>query len=143
MENIFIDTNILIYATDKNNQFYLVAFEKLKQLSQENKLFISGQILREYAKVKTQQGNLSHQEIINNIKLFQDNYTVLYDNNETTKELLYLIITHSVKGKSIYDCNIAATMKHYKIKKLLTNNVKDFVKYKSFTEIIPLIETNN
>ena len=26
-------------------------------------------------------------------------------------------------------------MKHYKIKKLLTNNVKDFVKYNSFIEI--------
>jgi len=76
-ENIIIDTNILIYSKIKANPFYQSAFNKLYDMFEENQLYITRQIIREYLNVMTKPDNLKYfinkYDLIQDIEYFQEN----------------------------------------------------------------------
>ncbi len=140
MDKVFIDTNILIYATDKGSEFYQNALEKLNKLFLEgNTLFISGQVIREYVKVTSEIGKLSLKEIIENINFFQNHFAVLFENETTILLLKNLVMKYKIKGRNVFDCNITATMMSNNIKHILTHNVKDFSIYNEII-VTPLLK---
>jgi predicted nucleic acid-binding protein len=56
-ERIFIDTNILVYANISGSPFHELARQCLEDLSQnQNSLWISRQVLREYLAIVTRPG---------------------------------------------------------------------------------------
>jgi predicted nucleic acid-binding protein len=75
--------------------------------------------------------NITPQKIRENVESFESFCTIFDENNTTTKELLNLVITYSVKGKQIHDCNIVATMKLNGIAEICTHNVGDFKSYQN------------
>lgn len=139
---LFIDTNILIYATTKQSPFHMKALQAIKNYMQNGSdLWISTQVIREYLVVLSRQifpNPLSIYQLSQDIQYFHKNFYIADDNQKITQELLQLIIAHSVTGKQIHDANIVATMIANNITHIFTHNVKDFSRYSKKINIIPL-----
>ncbi|MDT3739012.1 MAG: PIN domain-containing protein [Candidatus Kapabacteria bacterium] len=142
-QDIFIDTNILLYTKIEDNQFFEVSCNKLQNLHKNNNLFISTQVLREYWAALSKLPNVSnpiHVSIIfDDIEYYMQNFIVLEDYNTTSEKLFHLAKEYKVIGKQIHDANIVATMLTNGIKSILTHNVADFNRYNKLINIIPLI----
>ncbi len=137
---LFVDTNILIYASIYESPFHQAAQRALKSAYQNKlTLWISRQVLREYLVVVTRPDNfknpLSKDKIVNRIHFFQQKFKVADDLPEVTRHLMELIENYKVGGKQIHDANIVATMKAYNITNLLTYNVSDFKRFKDIIQI--------
>lgn len=139
-ENIFIDTNILIYFKTKKSVFFEITNKKLISLYINNELFISNQVIKEYL---VSISRLSNDDSmikfhLNDVNYFTEKFNLLYENTNSKDVLLDLIDKYKVKGKQIHDANIVATMVANNIKYLFTHNVKDFDRYSSLIKVIPL-----
>jgi predicted nucleic acid-binding protein len=143
-DRIFIDTNILIYASVNETPFHSIAVEKMNLLESKNlELFISRQVIREFIAVLTRpvyKRQPSISEIVDLIEYYNNILTILDDNEPVQTSLIELIQKFAVGGKQIHDANIVATMKTNKLNKLFTHNVQDFRRFEKLIKIIPLIE---
>ncbi len=138
MEKLFIDSNILVHTANPQSPVYEAAMTELqKHLQGGSELFISSQILREYASVMTGKVGMNVTDTQGNIERFMKEMTVLYDTPESSTLWRELVTRYDVKGRNIHDCNIAATMIANGVKAILTHNGKDFMRYKEIT-VIPL-----
>jgi len=141
---VFIDTNILIYASINKSPFYQPAQNALRNLEQEEaELVISRQVLREYlasmSRPNTLTKELPRTSIIQDIRTFEEDFTVLNDGPEVTAKLLELAESIDVSGKQIHDANIAATMLVNDVFELLTHNVSDFKRFRQYIKVSPLV----
>ena len=141
---VFVDTNILIYASIRSSPFHQLAHDAIRGLEKENaELFISRQVLREYLASMTRPDmltkELSRASVIEAIRHFEEDFTVFNDEPGVTEQLLELVETVSVGGKQIHDTNIVATMLVNEVHELLTHNVSDFKRFSPYIEIIPLV----
>lgn len=142
-ESCFIDTNILVYASDANSPWYRKANQALKNaISGGVPLFISPQVLREYLSVATR--SVTHEKTIpwdkinKNHLRFQRTFKVLPEDTATAQKLGELVQKYHVSGKQVHDANIVATMLMHGIQSILTHNVDDFKRYNSLIKIVPL-----
>ena len=137
-ERIFIDTNILLTASDSSREDYSFAQGIFNKIAISGCHPISsGQVLREYLVVATRPKNanglgLSPGDAVHNIKEFEKRITIYEERKSTADLLQHLVVRYQLKGKRIHDANIAATMKTHGISFLLTQNTADF---KCFDEI--------
>ena len=138
MEKLFIDTNILIYATDAGSPFQQAALQSLEKYDAEYTLCISSQVLREYAAASKAAGVLNIEEITDNIAGFASEMNMLWDSERTLADFLMLLKTYDPPRKDIYDCNITATMTANGVQSILTHNGRDFMRYKEIS-VIPLV----
>jgi predicted nucleic acid-binding protein len=145
VESLFIDTNILIHVTNTQSPWQKIAEKTLIQAKAQNiELVISPQILREYLAAATRltvlnDNDISFSMIIENIKYFQEEFTVVEDNQlAVLNQLMELVQTIATAGKQIHDANIVATMLVHDINHLLTHNTNDFKRFSQFIQILPL-----
>jgi len=138
-KSIFLDTNILLHQTfdDLDESKYNIVTDTLdKLLTNDCKLYISSQILREFFAISTNakifQDPLTVEEAVQKIQEFQDSFNVLYDTNSSLDILKKLVIQYRIERQKIHDSNIAATVIANNIDGLFTFNTKDF---KIFQEI--------
>lgn len=140
-KSIFIDTNVLIYATNENSSEQKTALRAIKELLEsDSQIHISNQILREYLVVVTRNNIHYLKQAISNVNLFEDVFLLLDDNPVVRKNLIRVVSDYQVTGKQVHDANIVATMQAYKIKYLLTKNVNDF---RRFLNLITIIEPDD
>ena len=140
-ELIFIDTNILLSATDTSRESHIAAktiFNKI--LKAGCNPVACGQVIREYLVVATRplKSNglgLSTGDAIHNIRQFMSRITLFEEKLSAVEILQHLIIKHQIAGKRIHDANIAAVMKIHGISYLVTDNKSDF---SCFDKIKPL-----
>ena len=129
-DNIFIDTNVLIYLINENSSFHTSALKIFNNLINTSQLWISRQIIREYFAVTSKTGfveyPLSSSEIIYDIKIFETIFDITDENFNTTTHLLELIEKYDISGVKIHDTNIVASMIQYGISHLFTYNITDF-----------------
>jgi len=129
-DSLFLDTNILVYLANEDSPFHELVLDKFKALASENDLWISRQVLREYAVVMTRsesvENPLSSEEVASDIKKWIEKFRVADETKEVTAKLLELIMLYNFKGKRIHDANIIATMMENNIQKLFTLNANDF-----------------
>jgi predicted nucleic acid-binding protein len=131
----FIDTNVLLASTDTSRSDHSEALAFLQAgMVGEQRLFASGQILREYLVVSTRptQANglgLTSSEALENIREFQSCVQLLDENADVAEQLLALVHTHGLKGKRIHDANIAATMRAHGLARIRTANTGDFAPF--------------
>ena len=132
-ETIFIDTNILIYATNDDSPFKEKATSALDELmSRGIKRFISQQIIREYLVVFTRGVALddaARSAALYNVGRFMETFFLLNESRGTVTRLQAIVENSNVGGKQIHDANIVAVMQEYGIKRLLTHNLDDFKRY--------------
>ena len=137
-DKVFFDTNILVYLANEDSSFSDRIEKKFREIIKTYgcEIYISRQILREYAVVMTKPGiienPLTPEEVVLDIEKWSEIFQVLDETEETTQVLLKLIKTYNIKGKKIHDANIVATMIVNSIKNLFTLNINDF---KNFKEI--------
>jgi len=137
--DIFIDTNILIYHTfedfeTEKHQTVTATFEQLQQ--QHARFYISSQIVREFVAIVTNgkifRTPLQPDDVIVKINEFQQSFTILFDTEHSFEVLKRLIARHAIIKAHIHDANIAATVIANHLDALWTYNTKDFVQ---FTEL--------
>ncbi|MDI9569614.1 MAG: PIN domain-containing protein [Pseudomonadota bacterium] len=143
-ETIFIDTNILAYATDGESPFQAKSLDTLKQLMTDGIDFaISPQIVREYLVVLTRglpPDDPVRVAALHNVRKFIEAFILLDENSETVAKSQTIMENCAVGGKQIHDANIVAVMLAHGVKRLLTHNLDDFKKYDQWIEIMGLNE---
>jgi len=141
--SVFLDTNVLVYATIDQAPLHAVARAVLNGLNQAGtELWVSRQVLREYLAVLSRPQSftdpLSHPQLVNAVRQFSEQFQVADDVPSVTEHLLSLISQFAVRGRQIHDANIVATMRAYHIGTLLTHNEDDFSRFRGLIEILPL-----
>jgi predicted nucleic acid-binding protein len=137
-KRIFVDTNVLLAATDTSRDQHAEAIQFLDgALKGDQRLFVIAQIFREYLVVATRplEANglgLSSSDASDNVCRFQRFLEILPEDGKTTDHLLLLIREGHLKGKRIHDANLVASMVRHGLRKLKTYNPADF---KSFSEL--------
>jgi predicted nucleic acid-binding protein len=143
-DTIFIDTNILVYATDDESPFHAKSLGMLKRFMADGIDFaISPQIVREYLVVLTRglpPDDPARSAALYNVGKFIEEFKLLDENSETVAKLQTILENFSVGGKQIHDANIVAVMQVHGVKRLLTHNLDDFKKYDQLIDILGLDE---
>jgi predicted nucleic acid-binding protein len=140
---VFVDTNVLVHANDADSPFHRDAQTQLLELhATGSKLWISRQVLREYAVVVSRKMNdknaFDAAILARDLERLETEFYVADEASSVTAALRQLILSHSVKGKPIHDANIVASMRVYEIHALLTQNEQDFVRYLPLIEVLPV-----
>lgn len=135
LDKVFLDTNILVYLANEDSPFHHKVVTRFKKLAGECELWISRQVLREYAVVMTRTGTvekpLSPSEVAADIEQWEGIFQIADETEEVTRILVELIKEYDIKGKSIHDANIIATMTANLIETLFTFNTDDFKEFDS------------
>lgn len=130
---IFIDTNVLVYATllDFDTARHKEALSTLNKLQKiKSELFISTQILREFYAVVTNKKYLKNpltpKQANEQIKFFLHTFSTLPVSHSIFPFLSVISETYNITGQKIHDGAIVATMLAHGIKTIFTFNVNDF-----------------
>ncbi len=138
-DTVFLDTNILITATDSSRNNHYTAKTVIKELYKNGfHPVFSGQVIREYMVVATRPLDknglgLKSEDVFQNIEVFKKFILIKEDTRVTSEILSHLAIKHDLKGKKIHDANIVSTMKTHGIEFLLTENLVDFSCFQDIT----------
>ncbi len=145
-ETVFIDTNILVYATDDESPFNAKSLGIINQLMTDGINFaISPQIVREYLVVLTRglpPDDPARSAALHNVRKFVEAFSLLDENSESVARLQTIMENFDVGGKQIHDANIVAVMLVHGVKRLLTYNLDDFKKFDHWIEILGLDEVS-
>lgn len=144
-DRLFLDTNVLIAATDParaEHEAVTRAFDTVWP-RQGATLYTSGQVLREYLVVTTRPTTvnglgLDPGSALANIATFQQRMTFLDETHKVALRLAALVEEHTIHGQRIHDANIVATMLAHGIQVLITLNPRDFA---PFCSLIAVHET--
>jgi predicted nucleic acid-binding protein len=141
---LFIDTNVLIYATVPSAPWHAEAVAALNSAHFAGReLWISRQVLREYLAVLTRPQTFTPALTVTALEqavlAFQAQFHVAEDSVAVTTNLLALLHTVSVGGKQIHDANIVATMQAYGIPEILTHNTADYLRFAAQIQVLPLV----
>ena len=134
-ELVFIDTNVLLTATDESRPNHDVAGSLIANCGSRGlHLVASGQVLREYLVVATRPVDanglgLSTQDAVGNLGAFLAHIRILAETEKSAEHLRQLGLAHQLRGKSFHDANIVATMSSHGIHILVTENIKDFASF--------------
>lgn len=131
-EHVFLDTNVLLCASDASRDQHIHALRLLSEAGESGfHLLISGQILREYLVVATRPIGLNglgmtSDEALRNIEQVKHRTGLIEETAQTAERLQSLVRRHTLQGKRIHDANVVATMACRGIKILITGNRRDF-----------------
>jgi predicted nucleic acid-binding protein len=134
-ETLFLDTNVLVAATDESRPFHVVA-RKLIARGRSAGLHgaTSGQVIREYLVVATRPVavnglGLSRADALANIGKMTRNLQFCDESESVSLRLRGLVAARELSGKAIHDANIVATLMEHGIGLLATENPEDFAGY--------------
>jgi len=147
VNRIFVDTNILVFATNEISPWHNLARRELNSLRESGvELVISPQIVREYFAVVTRTQECRRPDVLNavsqNIRMLQREFTIVEENSKVLTCLFELVRDVPTAGKRIHDANIVATMIAHDIHHLLTHNLTDFEQFTAQISLVPLTESN-
>ena len=115
-----------------------------KLINSKVSLWISRQVLREFATVLTRpqvfMTALPPSDVAARIRSLQPNYRLADETAAVTQNWLSLLETYPIGGKQIHDANIVATMQAYRIRRLFTLNLADFRRFESLITLVTLAE---
>jgi predicted nucleic acid-binding protein len=136
---VFLDTNILVYATVDVSPFHhaaraaIAAFE-----SAQVPLWISRQVMREYlATLVRPRVGIPITDLTSAVRQFETRFLVAEDGPLVTAQLLTLL--EQGYSTQVHDTNIVATMLSVGIGRILTNNSGDFAPFTHLITVIPLV----
>ena len=141
VEPIFLDTNILVYASIDSSPFYDLARRIITTYEQTGTpLWISRQVLREYlATLIRPSVGIPITELAATVRWYELYFQVAEESPLVTTQLLALL--EQGYSKQVHDTNIVATMQTVGITHILTNNPSDFAPFSDFITVIPLLST--
>lgn len=134
-DRLFVDTNILLCATDRSREQHQAARTVFRDALQQGiHLALSGQILREYLVVATRPVavnglGLAPADALHNAAQFRSRCIYIEASERCWSILSHLVHTYGISGKQIHDANVVAVMAAAGIHWLMTENGKDFRAY--------------
>jgi predicted nucleic acid-binding protein len=143
-DRVFLDTNVLLAATDEGRKEHRVAAAALDDWPAAGiTLYTSGQIRREYLSVaaRSPQQNglgLAQADALINIRALSTRLHFLEENLRVSERLLALLEVTPCSGKQVHDANVVATMLSHGIETLVTINMDDFARFKSYVTLAAL-----
>ena len=140
---VFLDTNILVFASFSGTLFHAAACSRLSELENIGTvLWTSRQVLREFLTVTTRPGTIlpppSPAVLSQAVRRFEAVFQIADEDAAVTSLLLELLKSRVMQGKQIHDGNIVATMLRNRITWLLTHNVADFSRYAQEISILTI-----
>jgi len=138
---ILIDTNVLIYADQSQDQYHIAAKTLRDRAARgEFPACISPQILSEFFSTITNSRRVSlprtpeaaMQEIEEYSKLFY----LIYPGVGIVERMKTLFDVHAVEAQGIYDLFLVATMLENDVTKIYTYNTKDFTPFSDMIEVL-------
>lgn len=146
--SVFLDTNILVYATATRSPFHAVALQAIQQFYDSGiEVWIGRQVLREYLATLTRPQTFTNplpvETLIVDVRLFATRFLVAEDSPQVTERLLRLMEQIPIGGRQVHDANIVATMLVNGINQILTNNVADFNRFSQVITVLPLVENES
>ena len=116
MNNILIDTNLLIYAIDEDSKYYNSVHMILDDVS--NNLFTTSKNISEFLSVITRYPgkSISIKDALIVIKEFESIFTVLHPSEESNLIFIDLLKKYSPHGLKIHDYEIISIALSYKIR---------------------------
>ncbi len=135
VDRTFIDTNVLLAATDEARADHDACLYTLHTWPQLGiTLYASGQIFREYLVVATRPRSangldLEVADAIANIAAFTTRMTLLDETGAVHRKLIELVGDTDCRGKQIHDANVVATMLTHGIEHVATGNAADFTRF--------------
>ena len=140
-EPAFVDTNVLVHASQRNSAFHDRAIACLRAAAQDRQeLWISRQVLREYLATVTRPQRdhpaAPMAAAIADVERFAREFNLAEDGPGIFDRLRSLLALVPVAGKQVHDANIAATMLDYGIARLLTFNAADFRRFAPQVEVV-------
>jgi predicted nucleic acid-binding protein len=140
---LFVDTNVLLTATDEQRAHHKDALTVLGTAASKGiHLALSGQILREYLVVATRPRpsnglGLSTADALANVDEFL-RCVIVYDETEAVaRRLRALVRSAGLSGTRIHDGNVAATMLAHGLTLILTQNAADFEAFAGLAIVTP------
>lgn len=135
---IFIDTNVLVYASVDSSPFHRAARKALEEAEGAgHQLWISRQVQREFlATLLRPRVSISVADVVNAVRAFERRFEIAEDGPLVTERLLALLASGFTS--QIHDTNIVATMLVYGIDRILTNNPSNFAPFASYVTTLPL-----
>jgi predicted nucleic acid-binding protein len=124
MNNILVDTNVLIYAFDETSDFYKKAAELLQ--NEDVNLFVSTKNISEFFAVCSKL-KLDFSKTFGFYQDLKDNVEILKPTDNSLNHFENLIQKYKPKGNQVYDIEIASMMLANDIKRIATVNTKDFI----------------
>ncbi len=130
-ERLFLDTNVLVYATVESAPWHHPIRARLERLlREERELVVSTQILREFVAVLSRPQSFAKPAPIRSVLMRADGWrsccTVLGETPATFERLCALLRRFPIAGKRVHDANVVACMLEAGIRHLLTCNTEDF-----------------
>jgi predicted nucleic acid-binding protein len=143
VDALFIDTNVLVYATVPPAPLHAAAKAKIAaERVAGREIWISRQILREFlstlSRPQTFTPPLAPAILVKEVIAFQAQFLIAEDDAQITASLLALLTSIPFGGKQVHDANIVATMQRYGVRRLLTHNTADFARFASLITVEPL-----
>lgn len=80
---------------------------------------------------------LSPQEADRRARFFEDKLQLLPDGLPVHREWRALLVTHNVSGVQVHDARLVAAMRVHGVRRILTFNEKDFVRYSGVEALHP------
>jgi predicted nucleic acid-binding protein len=141
---VLVDTNVLLSATAPLRRLHRAALAVLEDWpNQGSILATTTQVFREYLAVATRpvEANglgLSTADALANVAAFRGRMRLLPDSEPAWDRMRALLEAHGCQGKQIHDANMVATALTAGIRRLVTANVNDFLRFVPEIEVIDL-----
>jgi len=141
--SVFCDTNVVIRLNVAETPEHLVVKQAMTNLiANNNQLWISRQVLREFCMVLTRPQTfpipVNAKEVVARARILASLFKVATESELVTENLFKLIEDIPMGGKQVYDANLVATMEAYQIRHIFTLNPSDFERFLPRIEIIRL-----
>ena len=136
----FIDTNVLIDATDEARPQHELA---IRLLERHPSLVMSAQIAREYLVVCTRPAGanglgLPVEDAVQNLSALRGAVSLLPEEQPVLPTFLTLLEHTPVAGKAIHDAAVVAALVAHRLSELITSNPGDFSRFAEIANIWPL-----
>lgn len=139
----FLDTNILLAATDTGREGHQAALRVFEMLPAAGvHLALCGQILREYLVVATRPMDadglgMDLHLALENIEEIRSRCVFLDETDESLQILMDIVRDRQIRGKRTHDANVAAMMISSGVSTVVTYNTRDFSEFPGITAVTP------
>jgi predicted nucleic acid-binding protein len=141
-DRVFLDTNVLLAATDEGRAEHAAALAVLDEWpGAGTTLYTSGQVIREYLSVATRPVErnglgLARVDALSNARALYARLQSIDESRKVTERLLVLLDEVECTGKQVHDANIVGIMLAHGIDVLVTLNTDDFVRFDHYVRIV-------
>jgi predicted nucleic acid-binding protein len=139
-DRLFVDTNVLVDATDLGRPRHDGAVALLER---RTSLVFSAQIAREYLAVATRPQalnglGLSPEDALENLTALRQVVRLLPEEKPLLPALLSLLREVPCQGKTVHDALVVATMKVHRVRALVTSNPDHFARFRDWIEVVEI-----